>query len=136
MTETSRLVNSEAEAIRNLLLSGPGEPESKPAPTSPADHATKPAPAPSKPDDGALSAEPKSAEQFAAEAKAAAVADMQRFTAAFGPQGAIWFCEGKSFAQSQQLVIESLRKERDELTERLKQIGLKDTALLGLIPRA
>jgi hypothetical protein len=112
-----------------------GEPESKPA-APPADHAAKPVPAPPKPDGGALSAAPKSAEQFAAEARAAAVAEMQRFTDAFGPQGAIWFCEGKTFEQAQQLSIESLKKERDELAERLKQIGLKDTALLGIIPRA
>jgi hypothetical protein len=82
------------------------------------------------------SAAEKSAEQFAADAKAAVKVELQRFNDAFGEQGIEWYAEGKAFAECQQLSIAALRKERDELAERLKQIGLKDGALLGLAPRA
>ncbi|HEV8068699.1 MAG TPA: hypothetical protein VGP76_13260 [Planctomycetaceae bacterium] len=82
------------------------------------------------------SAVEKSAEQFAVDAKAAVKVELQRFNDAFGEQGVEWYAAGKSFAECQQLSIAALRKERDELAERLNQIGLKDAALLGLIPRA
>jgi hypothetical protein len=58
-----------------------------------------------------------------ADALAAVRAELNRFIAEHGEQCAVWFAEGKSFAECRQLQIEALRSENDELAERLRQVG-------------
>jgi len=49
--------------------------------------------------------------------------EARRYYNAFGPQGVVWYVEGKTFGGAQALSIAELRKERDEAVERLKQAG-------------
>ncbi len=65
------------------------EPESEPA-TPPADHAAKPVPAPSKPEDGPISAS----------AAPNPAAERQRFLDEFGPRGGVWFAQGMKFTEA------------------------------------
>lgn len=46
----------------------------------------------------------------------------QRFLAAFGDRGGVWFAQGKTFAEAQEAYIAELRAERDELAARLAQL--------------
>lgn len=52
----------------------------------------------------------------------------QRFLAAFGDRGGVWFAQGKSFDEARQLYIAELRAERDELADRLFQLGRSSEA--------
>ena len=48
---------------------------------------------------------------------------MKRYNDAFGPQGAIWLGEGKTFEESQVLFTNALKAQNAELAERIKQAG-------------
>lgn len=56
------------------------------------------------------------AQPVAAQARAT---EGQKFMKAFGPQGAVWYAEGKSFAQARKLHTEALQKENAELKAKL-----------------
>jgi hypothetical protein len=58
-----------------------------------------------------------------AKVETSAQADCKRFIGAFGPQGGVWFAEGKTFAECRQLEIAELRQKNEILSERLKQAG-------------
>lgn len=62
----------------------------------------------------------------------AAVAECQKFTAAFGPQGAVWFSEGKSFAEAQQLHTAALAKENADLKKQNAELAAKAAKGRGL----
>ncbi len=49
------------------------------------------------------------------------LSDGQKFLEAFGQQGAVWFCEGKTYDQCIKLHIDSLKAENAELKMRLSQ---------------
>ena len=73
----------------------------------------------------------------------AARADAKKFVTAFGAQGGVWFAEGKSFEQAQQLHIGSIRSENEKLksenAELQKKLGAKrglETALSGGFSKA
>ncbi|MDE2100062.1 MAG: hypothetical protein KGL39_22600 [Patescibacteria group bacterium] len=62
----------------------------------------------------------------------AAVAECKRFTKAFGSQGAIWFTEGKTFAQAQELHAQKLTAENDRLKKENAELSKKLDPKRGL----
>lgn len=61
-----------------------------------------------------------------------AVADCKRFTKAFGAQGAVWFSEGKTFEQAQELHVAQLKADNKKLREENEQLAKKVGAKRGL----
>jgi hypothetical protein len=61
-----------------------------------------------------------------------AVAECAKFTKAFGAQGAVWFGEGKSFAEAQQLHAAALQKENSELKKQNADLAAKAAKNRGL----
>jgi hypothetical protein len=61
-----------------------------------------------------------------------APADGTQFLKAFGPQGAVWFVEGKTFAQATELHIKALAKENADLKSRNAQLEGKAQERRGL----
>src|ERR1700731_4525510 len=49
----------------------------------------------------------------------------KRFIDTFGPQGGVWFSEGKTFDECQALSHAALQKESEQLAERLRQAGVE-----------
>jgi hypothetical protein len=62
---------------------------------------------------------------------AAAAAELKRYITAFGPQGGIWFSEGKTFAQAQTLFSQQLSKENAELQKKLAEQAAQLSAFRG-----
>ena len=58
-------------------------------------------------------------------------AEVRRFIDAFGPEGATWFAEGKTFEQAQQAHSEKLAAENNELREKLQAADLGEEAPLS-----
>ncbi|WP_254512861.1 hypothetical protein [Anatilimnocola floriformis] len=58
-----------------------------------------------------------------------AAAEVKKFVTAFGPQGGVWFSEGKTFAQAQTLFTTGLQQENATLK---KKVSSQETALSAL----
>jgi hypothetical protein len=58
----------------------------------------------------------------AADANAEQLSEGMRFLDSFGDRGGVWFAQGKSFAESQQLFIHELQQERDQLKAKLSAL--------------
>jgi hypothetical protein len=80
----------------------------KPAPVLPKE-STPTKPTPSKPDGGSLSNSGKSPMTTVDRSEVA------RFVAAFGPQGATWWAEGKSFTEAREEYLKSTHGERERI---------------------
>ena len=46
----------------------------------------------------------------------------ERFLEAFGDQGGVWFAQGKSFAEAQEIYLKSLRDENDDLRKKVSAL--------------
>ena len=58
----------------------------------------------------------------------------QRFLAAFGDKGGVWFAQGKSFDEATQLYIEDLAAERDALKSKVAELSASLTPEAGIDP--
>lgn len=72
-----------------------------------------------------LAAVPEAAPKAAVEVAAVVQTDGQKFLAAFGDKGGVWFAEGKSFAEAQALHLADLKS----------QLAVKDTEIADLKTR-
>lgn len=70
---------------------------------------------------GQLSDKP-AGESDQAAGEQAAKPDGQKFLDAFGPQGGVWFAEGKTFDEAQKLFANGLKAQNEKLEERLASI--------------
>lgn len=73
-------------------------------------------PAEPSPETSVEAAEPAMPAEAATEL---AASEGPKFLAAFGDRGGVWFAQGKTFAEAQQLYIESLKSEVEQLKQRL-----------------
>lgn len=102
-------------------MSKDSQPAEKPAESAPTGGSPQPAPAPA--------GESKPAETKTEQASGPS--EVKRYLAAFGPKGAEWYAEGKSFSDCQQLYVESLKAEvgtlRGEIAKLHEKLGRGET---------
>jgi hypothetical protein len=103
----------------------PGDAPSAPAtdtpPAEPQQQAAPPAQPPAEPQQQA--APPA---QPPADKAADPRAECKRYVEAFGPEGATWWAEGKTWCEASALALEAARKENAELRQRIDQAELGD----------
>lgn len=71
---------------------------------------------------------PKSGEGETVQASAS---DGPKFLQAFGPQGGVWFAEGKTFAQAQELFVADLKSQNVELGKKVAELQQQVQLLKG-----
>jgi pyruvate/2-oxoglutarate dehydrogenase complex dihydrolipoamide acyltransferase (E2) component len=131
--QTSAKFSDQSDTVEvSYLFQGPATMSDATAPAVPlAQPAAPAAPAvPATPAAGATG--PASAPAAAPAVPLAVVPEGQKFLDAFGPQGGVWFAQGKSFAEAQALHLAAVTAENAQLKQRLASLAADgETPLSG-----
>lgn len=106
---------AEAQAVEAVAVNDT-QPAEIPAPVAEVVEASEPVTEPAKVDEEA-------AQPVTAPVEATALSEGKRFLQAFGAQGGVWFAEGKTFAEAQELHFASIVSERDTLKQKVTELS-------------